>query len=368
MRFRHLVASSIGFKLGYNSPQYSKTKLIFKIMPSFSSLTTHPLIGQTTVPGDKSIAHRSLIVHCLCAPQVTRTISNLPPNADVIATLHCIQQLGILTEYSPLSQTVTLTTPKIWPLKPSSSPVTLDAKNSGTTIRLLSGLLNGLNQNVMLVGDSSLSRRPMQRITTPLSEMGALIHATHDTQYNRKTAPIRLTPRSNLNKNLSAITYSMPIASAQVKSAILLAGLHAQGTTTVIETIPTRDHTERMLNALGITVQTTPVNNTFHTSVTGPIQPITNPPAHFTIPGDISSAIFLLVLSAITPGSKITLMNIGINPGRTGALDVLKQWGTQVTLSNHRLEQGEPVADISLVYQPLKGNITLEKKRHSSFG
>lgn len=298
------------------------------------------------------------MVQCLCAPGVTRTVYNLPPNADVLATLDCITQLGIVSDYQPNQQRITLTTPETWPMieDPTQKPLKLDAKNSGTTMRLLSGLLSGLQQSVTITGDDSLSQRPMQRIIEPLSQMGASIQSHQHPIKQTAVAPLTLTPSST---PLQPITYPMPVASAQVKSAILLAGLFAHGTTTVIETSATRDHTERMLQSLGIPVTTIPQQQGNAVSVTGPIQLCQQAPESVTVPGDISSALFLLCLAAITPGSDMTLNNIGINPGRTGALKVLQQWGANITITSELEGGGEPVATINLRYSPLSGNVTL---------
>ncbi|MBP6673113.1 MAG: 3-phosphoshikimate 1-carboxyvinyltransferase, partial [Bacteroidetes bacterium] len=218
----------------------------------------------------------------------------------------------------------------------------LDAGNSGTTIRLISGILAGQPFQTKISGDQYLIKRPMKRIIDPLTKMGAKISSTE-----RFTAPLTIDPVAALH----AIDYELPIASAQVKSAVLLAGLFADGTTRVIEHEPSRDHTERMLGL-------TPVKENGRTiiSVNGGTALQARP---FTVPGDPSSAAFFIVAALIVPGSEITITNVGLNPTRIGFLTVLKQMGASITIENERIIGGEPIGDIVVQYSELTANITI---------
>lgn len=303
------------------------------------------------------------MLHLLFPPNTKRIIQNLPPNADVLATVNCLKQLGVTTNHHRQSATLTLTSPKAWP-SASTAPLVLNAQNSGTTLRLMSGLLSGFTkQPIQFIGDASLSQRPMKRIIEPLTQMNALITGTVNPSTQKTTAPITIQPITP--HHLKPITYTLPVASAQVKSAILLAGCFASGkttgTTTVIEPEPTRDHTERMLNAMGVSVNThADQNGAHHVAITGPIDPatLTTTPCH--VAGDISSAAFLMIATLLSPQSKLTLTHVGLNPSRTGVLDVLKKWHGQFNILNEGLHHGEPVGDIVITACPLSGDVSLD--------
>jgi len=272
--------------------------------------------GQTHVPGDKSIAHRALMLASL-ASGFSR-IDRLPDGADVHSTAQCLRRLGVDLRIDGDTALVTSTG------RLSASPAPLDAGNSGTTMRLLAGILAGQPFRSCLLGDESLSRRPMTRVVQPLNAMGASIHS------NEGGAPLEIHARQ-----LHGIDYALPVASAQVKSAILLAGLFAEGVTSVSEPHPSRDHTERMLAAVGVQVQVEGLRATLHGG---------QAPDTFTmsVPGDLSSAGFLLVAAALS-GGDVTIDEVGLNPTRSGLLDVLREMGANVEILGQRQEMGEPV-------------------------
>ena len=286
------------------------------------------LRGTIIIPGDKSIAHRALMLGGL-AHGVQR-IRGLPPSEDVASTAACLRVLG--SEISAESDgALKVVNPAI------RRGGELDAGNSGTTARLMAGIVAGLGLPVTIDGDASLRRRPMARIATPLSQMGAVIRTAEG-----GGLPMQIEPAS-----LHGITYELPVASAQVKSAILLAGLHAEGETTVIEPAPTRDHTEKMLGAMG--VPATRTGNRITITGGGRLEGI-----ELSVPGDISSAAFFLVAATILPGSEVRLRNVGINPTRTGVLTILEQMGAAISRENLREAGGEPVADLLVRAHPLK--------------
>ena len=276
---------------------------------------TSAIGGSAAVPGDKSIAHRALMLAGLA--RGSTVIRNLPSGEDVLSTASCMSQLGVILDLQPgtarLDSTGELRAPE----------EDLDAGNSGTTMRLLAGILAGQRFSCRLTGDASLRRRPMGRVVDPLRQMGASI-ATHD----------GFAPLEFVGSNLHGITYTLPVASAQVKSAVLLAGLFATGRTTVIEVVPARDHTERMLTALGMNVQRHDMSVQVERGAT---------PNGFdlTVPGDISSAAFLFAAAAVT-GGRVSLDSIGLNPTRTAILTVLERMGASVDAATEREEAGEP--------------------------
>jgi 3-phosphoshikimate 1-carboxyvinyltransferase len=272
------------------------------------------LAGATVVPGDKSIAHRALMFAALAAGE--SSVMNLPHGEDVLSTAGCMQALGAQVEMRDGTATVRSDGALH---EPSAS---LNAGNSGTTMRLLTGILAGQRFDSCLDGDSSLRRRPMSRVVDPLRAMGADITA----QDGRAPLDIR-------GSSLHGISYTLPVPSAQVKSAVLLAGLFAQGRTTVHEVVPARDHTERMMQALGLPV---------HRRDSGiSVEPGTMPAA-FTchVPGDISSAAFLLAGAAIG-GGEVTVHDVGLNPTRSKILDVLERMGATVSVRDRVEEAGE---------------------------
>lgn len=291
------------------------------------------LKGTVRVPGDKSISHRSIMLGAI-AEGVTE-VTGFLEGEDALATLAAFRDMGV-DIIGPDNGRVTITGVGMQGLqKPEKA---LDLGNSGTSMRLLSGLLAGQDFGVTLKGDASLSSRPMKRVTDPLELMGAEINSQEG------TPPLTIYG----GKTLSGIDYALPMASAQVKSCLLLAGLYAQGTTSVTEPAPTRDHTERMLNGMGYPVQTQ--GNIISLQGGGKLQA-----TQIDVPADISSATFFMVGAAIAPGSDVTLQHVGINPTRVGIVTILRQMGADITLSNEQMTGGEPVADIRVRYAPLTG-------------
>ena len=290
--------------------------------------------GQIRVPGDKSISHRSIMLGSL-AEGVTQ-VEGFLEGEDALATLQAFRDMGVVIE-GPQQGRVTIHGVGLHGLKAPTG--TLYVGNSGTSMRLLSGILAGQNFQSELTGDESLAKRPMNRVANPLREMGAVVETAAEGR-----PPLKI----NGGAKLKGIHYDMPMASAQVKSCLLLAGLYAQGETSVTEPAPTRDHTERMLQGFGY-----PVQRDGNKVTVAPGGKLTG--AHIDIPADISSATFFMVAAAIAPGSDITLTHVGINPTRIGVVNILRQMGANLTLSNECEVGGEPVADIRIRYAPLKG-------------
>ncbi len=293
------------------------------------------LRGEARVPGDKSMSHRSIMLGSL-AEGVTHVKGFLEAE-DALATLQAFRDMGVHIE-GPVDGCVTIHGVGKHGLKAPKNELYLG--NSGTSMRLLSGLLAGQPFNTVLTGDKSLSGRPMKRVTEPLALMGAKIRTTE-----KGTAPLEIIGRAG---QLQAIDYIMPMASAQVKSCLLLAGMYAQGETSVTEPAPTRDHTERMLSGFSYPVkkQGSKVNITAEGKLTA---------TDIDVPSDISSAAFFLVGASIAPGSDITLKHVGINPTRTGVISILRLMGASIEILNERVVGGEPVADLHVVSKPLKG-------------
>jgi len=292
------------------------------------------LQGRLRVPGDKSISHRSIMLGALA--EGTTHISGFLEGEDTLATLAAFKSMCVLIE-GPEQGRVTVNGVGLHGLQAPYKPLYLG--NSGTSMRLLAGLMAGQTFSVEMTGDESLSKRPMRRVTDPLATMGALIYSTAS-----GTPPLKIQG----NQQLHSIHYPMPIASAQVKSCLLLAGLYAQGTTCITEPAPTRDHTERMLRGFGYPVQ----QEGNRVCVTGGGQLTAT---DIDVPADISSAAFFMVGASIAEGADITLEHVGINPTRTGVLDILKAMGADITLHNVREVGGEPVADIQVRHAPLQG-------------
>ena len=291
------------------------------------------LQGTIRVPGDKSISHRSIMLGSL-AEGVTEVTGFLEGD-DALATLASFRAMGVQID-GPKDGNVTVHGVGMHGLKAPEQDVYLG--NSGTSIRLLSGLLAGQNFASTLTGDKSLSGRPMRRVTDPLALMGAVINS------NEGKPPLTV----KAGHKLSGITYTLPMASAQVKSCILLAGMYAEGVTTVTEPAPTRDHTERMLTGMGYQVDVQ--GDTVSLQGGGKLTA-----TNIDVPADISSATFFMVGAAISEGSDLTLTHVGINPTRVGVINILRLMGADITLSNEGLTGGEPVADIRIKYAPLKG-------------
>ncbi len=292
------------------------------------------LSGRLRVPGDKSISHRSIMLGSL-ADGVTE-ISGFLEGEDSLATLNAFRAMGVMIE-GPSEGRVTVHGVGMHGLSEPDAP--LDLGNSGTSMRLLSGLLAGQGLAVTLTGDSSLSGRPMKRVIEPLTLMGAAIGATE-----RGTAPLAIAA----NHPLKGIDYTLPMASAQVKSAVLLAGLYAEGVTSVNEPAPTRDHTERMLSGFGYAVK----REGSRISLTGGGR---LKACRIDVPADISSAAFFMVGAAIAPGSQVVLEHVGINPTRDGVISILRLMGADIELENAREVGGEPVADIRVRASRLRG-------------
>lgn len=290
--------------------------------------------GELRVPGDKSISHRSIMLGSL-ADGVTE-VEGFLEGEDALATLQAFRDMGVVIE-GPHHGRVKIHGVGLHGLQPPPGP--LYVGNSGTSMRLLSGLLAGQSFDAVLTGDESLSKRPMNRVANPLREMGAVID----------TAEGGLPPlHIHGGHSLKAIDYQMPMASAQVKSCVLLAGLYAEGTTQVTEPAPTRDHTERMLNGFGYPVKKEGASSSLSSG--GRLTA-----TKIEVPADISSATFFMVAAAIAPGSDVTLTHVGINPTRDGVINILRLMGADITLANQREVGGEPVADIRIRYAPLTG-------------
>jgi len=290
------------------------------------------LRGKYTPPPDKSITHRALFLAALA--KGTSQIKNPLATGDCLSTLNALQKLGVSIRKGR----------GIWTVKgkgglQSNSRRTIDCGNSGTTIRLLTGILSSQGVEAVLSGDSSLKKRPMKRVIEPLRKMGAKITAHKD-----NFAPIRI----HKDSSLRGITWGSPIASAQVKTALLLAGLSASGKTTVIEPAKSRDHTERMLKGLGVKV-----------GVEGNRVTVTGGAAlkgfNISVPGDFSSASFFIVAALIVPGSHLILRNVNLNPTRTGLLTVLKKMGAKIKVLRISNKDFEPVGDLDVRHSMLKG-------------
>lgn len=293
------------------------------------------LKGTLTVPGDKSISHRAVMFGALA--EGTTTIHGFLKGADCLSTIGCFQAMGIDIEEK--EDTIYVHGKGLRGLQAPDG--VLDVGNSGTTTRLISGILAGQNFTSELSGDASLNTRPMKRIIAPLSMMGADI-----TSKNKDgCAPLLIHGRP-----LSAIHYDSPVASAQVKSCVLLAGLYADGETSVTEPALSRDHTERMLRSFGADIRTEGRTCTI-------TPPKTLHGQHIEVPGDISSAAFFIAAACITPDSDVLIQNVGINPTRAGILEVCRAMGADVSLENVRETGGEPVADIRARTSRLKGTV-----------
>lgn len=282
------------------------------------------LLGEITVPGDKSISHRAVMFGSLA--EGTTEIHGFLKGADCLSTIHCFQQMGISIEEK--NNTIFVHGKGLHGLTGPSK--TLDVGNSGTTTRLMSGILCGQNFTSVLSGDDSLNSRPMKRIMTPLSMMGADIISLN----GNGCAPLQIT-----GKPLSAIHYQSPVASAQVKSAVLLAGLYADGITSVTEPVLSRNHTELMLESFGV-----PVTSHDKTATVCPPESLQG--QKIQVPGDISSAAYFIVAGLITPNSEILIKNVGINPTRAGILKVCEAMRADLTYLNVKDDKGEPTADL----------------------
>ena len=290
-----------------------------------------PLRGTISVPGDKSISHRAVMLGALA--NGTTHITGFLMGEDCLSTIECFRKMGVQIDLTDKEVVV-----EGAGLHGLGAPEgILYTGNSGTTTRLLCGILAGQPFTATLNGDASIQKRPMGRIIKPLREMGASIEGKNDNY-----CPLTLYP-----SELFGIEYRLPVASAQLKSAILLAGLYAEGQTTIIEPTPSRDHTERMFRALGVEIDTS--GNTITLDPPEDLHAV-----DIAVPGDISSAAFFLVAGAVVPGSELTIQNVGVNPTRTGILDVLRDMGADISMSNLR-DETEPACDLTVKYSALHG-------------
>ncbi|BCU64295.1 3-phosphoshikimate 1-carboxyvinyltransferase [Acinetobacter bouvetii DSM 14964 = CIP 107468] len=315
--FNHMLA---------NKPLMEKNKVTtqqFTILPGQKNFQ-----GKFTVPGDKSVSHRSIMFGAIA--EGTTHVTGFLEGEDALATLQAFRDMGVSIE-GPKNGEVTIHGVGMHGLKAPASALYMG--NSGTSMRLLAGMLSAQKFDSVMTGDASLSKRPMERIAKPLRAMGAHIQTTGE----RGTPPVSITG----NQPLKGIQYDLPMASAQVKSGILLAGLWAEGETAVTEPEPTRDHSERMLRAFGYEVKTE--GNRISLQGGGKLMA-----TDIQVPSDISSAAFFMVGAAITEGSDVTLEAVGINPTRTGVIEILKQMGADLTVENERIAGGEPIADIRI--------------------
>ncbi|MDZ5471210.1 3-phosphoshikimate 1-carboxyvinyltransferase (plasmid) [Bacillus sp. 31A1R] len=300
-------------------------------------LTTcvNQLRGSIDIPGDKSISHRSIMFGAISDGKTV--VTNFLTGEDCLSTIACFRKLGVHIEVD--DQKVEITGKGLNGLREPTE--VLDVGNSGTTIRLMLGILAGRPFYSTLIGDDSIGKRPMTRVTKPLTQMGAKIEGREDGKY---------TPISIRGGQLKGFNYELPVASAQVKSALLFAGLQAEGITTIYEPSKTRDHTERMIEQFGGEVE-----------VDGQVIKIKGNQSfkgtNIHVPGDISSAAFFLVAGAIVENSEITLKNVGLNPTRTGILDVMKEMGAEVQMINVQKDAFEPVGDIIVKTSKLKGTV-----------
>ncbi|MGN7856400.1 3-phosphoshikimate 1-carboxyvinyltransferase [Bacillus sp. 22483] len=292
-----------------------------------------PMNGEIHIPGDKSISHRSVMFGAIA--DGTTVVKNFLPGADCLSTIDCFRKMGVDIEQKGTD--VVIHGKGLKGLKEPSD--ILDVGNSGTTIRLMMGILAGCEFHSTLIGDESIAKRPMKRVTGPLRQLGAKIDGRANGEY---------TPLSIRGGNLKAISYESPVASAQIKSAVLLAGLQAEGTTTLTEPHKSRDHTERMLSMFGVSLHEDAQNVSIEGGQTLKATDV-------FVPGDISSAAFFLVAGSIVPNSRIVLRNVGLNKTRTGIIDVLKQMGADLDIQEVDAKGGEPYGDLTISTSSLKG-------------
>lgn len=305
-------------------------------MTSLSSALSVPLTGTITVPGDKSISHRAVMFGALASGK-TR-ISGLLEGEDVLSTAAAMREMGASVEKQPDGTWVVEGVGEAGLKTPLRE---LDLGNSGTSARLIAGIIAGYPITATLIGDPSLQRRPMGRVITPLTQMGAKFDAQEGGRM-----PLTIQGR----EMTIPIDYEMPVASAQVKSAIILAALRGSGTTHIREMAPSRDHTERMLTAFGGHVDV----HADHLSIAGG-QKLTAPKDMIVVPGDPSSAAFATVAALIIPGSDIVIQNVGLNPTRAGLYDTLHDMGGDIQIVNRRVIGGEPAGDLHVRYSSLRG-------------
>lgn len=311
-------------------------------MTTYVSQSSPDFSGKTAVPGDKSISHRALILTAL-APGVSH-LSGLLEAEDVLNTKRALEALGVRIEKSSPGDSAGYEVAGIGPGGLTAPGAPLDFGNSGTGARLMMGVLAGCPFSVRITGDASLVSRPMERVLAPLCSMGAGVLPK-----GAMTLPLTLKGSANLRP----LNYISRVASAQVKSAVLLAGLGARGETSVLEKSPTRDHTERLLAQLGAEIRTETLDNGA-LKVTLQGRPVLKP-RNLAIPGDFSAAAFPLVAALVIPGATLRLTGVGVNPLRTGLLDALAAMGADITQTNPTTCSGEPVADLEVAYARLSG-------------
>ncbi len=296
------------------------------------------LEGELILPGDKSISHRAVILNSLAKGKTE--IGNFAPGRDCLATVRCLRALGVKIDRKGSRDSPTLSVLGTGEAGLKEATSVLDAGDSATTMRLLGGLLSSQPFLSVITGDDSLRNRPMGRLIEPLRLMGAEIWGRGKDSF----APLVIK-----GGKLSGIDFTLPIPSAQIKSAILLAGLFAQGNTVLHQAIPSRDHTERLLKQMGASLKS-------QRDLIS-LLPLSSPliPVSFRVPGDVSSAAYFLIAGAIHPNARIVVKDCGINPTRTGILDILLAMGAKLKIANERLEAGEPLADIVVESSELKG-------------
>jgi len=292
------------------------------ILDSMKLSPARQINGSLQLPGDKSISHRAALIAALASG--SSEIANFSTARDCASTVACLRELGISIGQTNDKLVFAGGEKLVPPRRP------LDCGNSGSTLRILTGVLAGHDLTAELIGDESLSSRPMRRIIEPLELMGAKIESTDG------KAPLKV----HGSAQLTPITYKLPVASAQVKSAILFAGLNANGRTTVIETSPSRDHTERLFNGFGVSVKT---HDDLSVTLDGPAQ---LSGGAITIPGDVSSAAYFVAAAMLLPGSDLTIERVGLNPTRAAFLDVLKSWGAEISITDVQSERNEPFGTI----------------------
>lgn len=299
-----------------------------------------PLRGEITVPGDKSISHRAVMLGSIAKGNTE--ITGFLSGADCLSTVDCFRRLGVEISVREKEGLVNVCGRGLRGLAPSTDPVSLYTGNSGTTTRIISGILAPQSFSCLISGDESISTRPMRRIMQPLSQMGAHIESVR----GNDCAPLMIEGR-----DLHGITYHSPVASAQVKSSILCAGLYAEGVTEVIEPSLSRDHTERMLRAFGAEVESFEGEDGWHAR-TRTCTELGARKVH--VPGDISSAAYFIAAATLVPGSEILIRNVGINPTRAGMIDIATAMGADITMIGIR-QDAEPSADLLVRYAPLHG-------------
>ena len=330
--FGHMLAQSQMSRQATSLP--TREHIMTNQTQSYHIKPSQAINGTITVAGDKSISHRSIMLGSLA--DGTTNVTGFLEGEDALATLQAFRDMGVRIERE--GDKVTIHGVGIDGLQAPKDPLYMG--NSGTSMRLLAGILSAQNFDSVMTGDVSLSKRPMERVATPLRQMGAIVQTTGE----KGTAPLSITG----GQRLHGIDYTLPVASAQIKSCLILASLWANGTTTITEPEISRDHTERMLGAFGY-----PISKDGNTiSITGGGRLTAT---DIVVPADISSAAFFMVLAAIGGGDGLTIQKVGMNPTRTGVIDILKLMGADITLSNETVIGGEPIADITVKPSDLKG-------------